>query len=286
MGDLETKYVTPDGQLTDDTSKADREWLPALCTEVLDGRKVRFIPHTAYNIDEARGVIIGCMKPLGELKQTAGIGDAIKQLSDSDLQTLVGWTVPGKEDLIDGATLRADREKAWAQMSQGSKDDQLVLLLTVYLEATPQYPKGCYAVFGGNEFRLIGEPWVDPETQEGLSVPLAQFKQLDEGDEDDPYGYGYSDILGPMNEMRGGQVANWQTFLDRFNRLKWLIPTTSNIQAPSSRTRWRVSLPTIRGAVSPRFRRCRTIRPPRRSSCSSSRPKWTTRADCRRPRRG
>lgn len=102
IGETTTKYVTKSGKLTDDKDDADREWLPGLCSEILDGRRIRFIPTTAYNVDEADGVIIATAKPLGELKNMAGVGDAIKALTDTEMASLLSWTLPGKYDIVQG----------------------------------------------------------------------------------------------------------------------------------------------------------------------------------------
>jgi hypothetical protein len=229
MGQFGTMYVAEDGMsLTEAESQATREWVPKLRREVLDGTKVRFIPHTAFDINEAEGVVIGAMKPLGEVRQL--FPEAIAKLSEDDLLALVEWKPEQADDLRDGDHRAGQGDRGRAKRDESVTDDQMVALLTVYMFQSPQYPEGAYCCFGGNRFRLHKQPWSDPRSSDPLLVPLAQFKLLSEGDEDDPYGYGLSDILAGANEIRGSQIGTWLTFLDRFNRLKWLLPHASMIQ--------------------------------------------------------
>src|SRR2546421_10774672 len=62
------RYVTEQGEFTDDRAQAARVWLPKIKDEVLTGKQVRFLPHSVRDIWEADGLMIGTAVSLGELR--------------------------------------------------------------------------------------------------------------------------------------------------------------------------------------------------------------------------
>ena len=57
--EFEDRYVARDGSLVDDEAKAATRWAPGLKREILTGRNLRFLPHTAEDIWDADGVVLG-----------------------------------------------------------------------------------------------------------------------------------------------------------------------------------------------------------------------------------
>jgi len=64
-----TRYVRQDGTLTDNEAEAATKYAPDIKSEVVTGRNVRPIPHTASDINEAHGVQIGVFETLGKLRR-------------------------------------------------------------------------------------------------------------------------------------------------------------------------------------------------------------------------
>lgn len=227
---LKTRYVMPGGQLTDDPSQADRQWLPKIVPEVLTGEQVVLIPPTCSGINDATGVLLIRFTPLGKLK--AMFPEKIKN-DQTLLQKLVEWRPE------DSKHAQPDRQKSIKDGRTESgkvKDTSLVCTLSLYYKSHGAYPKGAYICAAGGDIVLHKQAWsgmVEGEKElreECLELPLSQVRQFDDDIYDDPYGYGLVRKLGPADEVRGDIVLAWQEYLDKFLHPIPFLPLGSIVQ--------------------------------------------------------
>jgi hypothetical protein len=241
------RFVKQDGTLTDD--KADRplkrQWLPKLCSDLLNGRHVRFLPGTAEDLWDATGVQIGALVPIRTLKQS--FPDFCEKLGDEGLKALAHQHPPHAKDLLP-PEMRSAYTKA-----QG--EDALVFVLTRYQVSSRDYPKGCYLVTVGDD--QIAYPteegqgvWWDEEHDEPLDLPLSQFKHFPK--HGNSYGIGAMELFGPGAEM----IALLQSYefehFDRFADRKTFVPGTSNIRPEQLEYETRTVIPFF-GSQGPVF---------------------------------
>lgn len=215
--ELVKRHVAPDGSLVDDPQQAEKKPVAILCSEVLTGRNVRFIPHTA-DIRNAIGVQIAWFKAWGELratfKQLAEVGDDAKK-------AILDYRPEKLDDLL-------PRGESKANMRTENEDEQLVFGLTTYYRNHPSYPDGAYVVTIANKLRLVAEPWAVEVNgkKEHLLLPLAQYAGLREGRED-PYRVAPMEIMGPANETRAALFGAALDHLEKFSQRKTFVPVSS-----------------------------------------------------------
>ncbi|MFH1609709.1 MAG: hypothetical protein ABID40_03680, partial [Candidatus Bipolaricaulota bacterium] len=217
-GETVQMYVTKDGQLTDDVSQAAREWVPRIQCELLTGKHLRFIPHTAEDIEGADGVMIGAMVPLGTLKR---MFPEVAKMKDDDLSKIVDRRPTHAKDLLPVG----HKESFGTEI----KDESLCFVLTRIHKHGPDYPYGAYLVALGEDMLVVQEEWYDKNNDQCLDIPIAQFRHYN--DEDNPYGRGLMEYLGPGNEIRSMILGTMLEYLDRFRNRKTFVPITSNLQA-------------------------------------------------------
>jgi hypothetical protein len=218
-GDLVIRYVREDETLTDDPKEAKKIWYPALRYEILDGRHVRFHPSVVPDVWMADGVSIGAMVPLGNLKRDF---PEILDWPEERLNALTGHRPNRFEDLIPhGKRKKLDRLRG---------DERLVFVITRYHKQSMDYEKGAYVIAAGGKFILHRSEWYDDVNDEPVDIPLSQVKQI-EDDEDNPYGQGIMEFLGPGNEIRARILEMILDHMDKFTHMKTFVPMTSNLQA-------------------------------------------------------
>lgn len=245
-GSTETtlRYVTEDDQFTEDRTQAARQWLPKLKRELLTGKNVRFIPWQVRDIWEADGCHIGCAITLGEIKRQF---PWVAKWSTDRQQKLISTRPQFFDTLIPAG--RKDN-----QGTQGNRDDALCFLLTRYHVQSVQYPEGAYLIAGGSDELLCPSPdspehdgtWFDKLHAEPLDIPVTQLKQLTE--EDNPYGKGAMEDLGPGNEIRGAVIGQHLEHFDRFNNRRIFLPLISTLQAQQLQAPTGTPIPIMPGA--------------------------------------
>ena len=201
--------------------------------EVLTGRNVRLIPDSATDVWEATGAMVGALVPLMELRRM--LPDQFARMRDEDRGKLVGFRPQASDELLPIG--RRDRQR-----SAGS-DDALVFVLTIYHLQGPDYPRGCYAILAGGSTWLHAGPWEDPRRRTVLDLPLTQFKQIP--DEDNPYGRGILEFLGPGNEVRASLEAALDEHLRRFTSRKTFVPMHSTLQPEQLQAETRTYIPIL-----------------------------------------
>src|SRR5258706_4812083 len=92
---------------------------------------------------------------------------------------------------------------------------------------------------------LHRQVWVDPQTEDPMDIPLDQCKQMDE--EDDFYGRGMMQVLGPANEIRASTLGGMLEHQDRFLNRKVFVPITSTYQAKSAQAMTATHIPINAG---------------------------------------
>jgi hypothetical protein len=212
------QYVDEDGTLSvEKPENPKRVWLPKIESELLTGKNVRFIPHNVRNISTAMGAMIGTMAPWGKVKSRF---PDLDDLEDDELDKIISSRPSGADKLLPVGKRTTKTE---------TNDDTPVFVLTRYHPACAEFKFGAMLVSVGDGHVVYAEEWYDFDNDERLDIPLDQSKQHFE--EDNPYGMGQMELLGPGNEIRSQLLGSLLEHLDRFNNLKKFVPITSNYQA-------------------------------------------------------
>jgi hypothetical protein len=108
----------------------------------------------------------------------------------------------------------------------------------VYYRQSKTYPDGAYVVTVGDKFVLYRDDWEFDMPQTGgkkmpevRDIPLAQMRWLDDHVDNDPYGLGPLETLGPMDEIRASIVGSMLEYWERFNRPREFVPFGSTLTA-------------------------------------------------------
>jgi hypothetical protein len=220
------RYPHADGEtLTDDATQAALEWRPALRSEVLTGRHVRFLPHTADSIREAHGVLIASFITWGQAKR---MFPDLAQIKDEDKASLLSYKPPHADELL-------PKNRKGRKSGTQDGDEALVFTLTVVYRECSEYPDGFYGIALGGTRMPVREKWVaETEDRDGtpkreaLLLPVAQFRLWQNG-EDDPYGDGLMDDLGPVNEVRAAMMGHLLHHLEKTANMPWALPLQSSL---------------------------------------------------------
>jgi hypothetical protein len=208
------RYVTVKGQIVDDPKQAARVWLPKLRDELLTGRQVRFLPHTARDLWDADAVMVGAMVPLGVVK---AMFPELAKKPDVEIQKLTGYRPQESADLLPSG--KKDHR------GSGDVDAQYVFVLSRYHKQCADYPQGAYLVLVGESYLAHTGEWYDTEADQPLDIPLTQFGHYHE--EDNPYKQGTMELLGPGNEVRAMMLGAMLEHLDKFLNRRIFVPLTS-----------------------------------------------------------
>lgn len=223
-GELVSRYVRQDGTFTDEKAEAATQWMVGIKSELIQPPSVRFLPHDSEDLWDADGVIVATMPTWGELEELWP--DEMQAIGADDKAAVLSFKPEQVQDL-QGLDLEAKRPE------QAKRDqDKRVACFTVYYEACPNYPQGCYFVGLGDRVTLHRQPWMNEKTSENLDIPLTQYTQFEAG-RPDPFGLGLMGLLGGGNEIRAAQVGHLLSYLDQFTNRKVFIPTNSILQAKS-----------------------------------------------------
>jgi hypothetical protein len=230
-----TWYIREDGALTDD--RADRNlrkvWSPGLKHQRLTGRNFRFLPHTATDLWDADGCMIGAMVPWGTVRR---MFPTLQELPEAEIQGRILTFRPqqSKELFQNQKDLQPERQ-----------DDRLVFVLSRYHVQSALYERGAYLVVVGDGLVAHRQEWYDELHGEPLDLPVTQFGQLN--CDGNPYYEGIMQYLGPGNEARSQMVGTMFEHLDKFQNRKIFAPMVGPaypwlLQAPAG-----TPIPTIPG---------------------------------------
>lgn len=221
--EFEDRFVAKDGRLVDSETEAATRWAPGLKREILTGRNVRFIPHTAEDIWDADGVMIGSFLPWRRVKE---MFPAVAKLPKEKRKKLFAFKPEQADDILpDSSGAEPGKEV------KENEGENLVFVLTIYYEASDDYPDGCHFMSLADCYVADRRTWVAEidGKPKSLLVPLTQYAQWDEG-QDNPYKIGTMQIVGPGNEIRAAQIGAWFDHLERFNNPHIFVPSNSILQ--------------------------------------------------------
>jgi hypothetical protein len=149
------RYVAEDGSLTDDPTEAAQRNVPGLRREILTGRNVRMIPHTAEDIWEADGVQIAAFQTWGQLRRT--FPKAIEGVSDEDKQHIFSWRPKQFKYMV------SPTEKRTLANQPDDDDERLVFTLTTYYTACDDYPQGALVITVADRLKLEQREWTETD---------------------------------------------------------------------------------------------------------------------------
>ena len=221
--DLTERFVMEDGTLTDEQEEAAFRFLPALKSEVLTGRNVRMIPHTAEDIWEAEGVQVAAFRPWGELRQQF---EELDKVPEEERATLFGFR-PERYEYVATA-----EERRTLDVDPDDEDEKLVFTLTTYYKQGTDYPKGACVVSICDKYAPEKREWTETDSEGreiSLPLPITQHKQWSEGT-DDPYGFGLMDIVGEGNEIRSWAISALQDNVEAILNRHVFLPMNSVLQ--------------------------------------------------------
>jgi hypothetical protein len=204
------RYVTAQGQFTENPAEADRQWLPQHKVDALTHAHVRTVPATA-DVHSADSVVLIMCRPLSEAKQRF---PDLAQVDDETLRILCDWR-PLRPKAVVPPAFRSklgqqDRDKG----KGGVDDDTLVFWYQKYCEPSPNYPDGAdIGVNGANGGYVLGrallrddiplpsEPGAPQASRPLLrDIPVAQFRCLHDSEEGDPFGRPAIELFAGANE--------------------------------------------------------------------------------------
>lgn len=203
---------------TADAQAAAYDWKKDIKSEVLSGRHVMLIPHTAENVWEAHGAMIATYQPWKTLK--AMFPDLAK-LPPEQVEALINHKPMGSENLI--PKHRRGRQTV--------DDNALVFTLVLCYEECAEYPDGFYGIAIGGKLVPWRQPWVDYASgqREALLLPVSQVKLFRNG-KSDTAGDGLMDDIGGVSEVMAAQIGHLLAYLDWFNNPTVYVPLHSTIQ--------------------------------------------------------
>jgi hypothetical protein len=242
--ELQERYLRPDGVLTDDPSEAELQWLPAPKIRLLTGLQLRFLPATSRSLQEADGCHITDFTTLGDLKRL--FPKRFARLSKEELAALCRWKPDHVEDILPPYTEEPDDCKDGEEYT----DAQTVYVTTVYYGLCSQYPKGCYAVIGGDSLVLHKQTWTahmavapnpdgtpKPDQEKVMRKPVAQCRCLDDDTTDNGMGQGIVEKLGPADEIAASALGFELEHMFRSANPHTFLPIGSVVQPKQMRIR-------------------------------------------------
>lgn len=219
---LQERMVDERGFFVESEEEAAVRYVAKLDSQVLDGRYVRLLPHTADDISDAKGVMIASMPTWGEVKR---MFPGIDKLEDSTISEIMKFRPSFADALVRPGQLDIGQkiDKKW-------NDERPVFVLKSYHLACPEYPDGAMLITVGGKYVGHQSEWVDKsgDRKRRLSLPVSQMKGLEEGRDGYPH-VALMELIGPGNEVRSAQIAAWLDHLDRFGDRKTYVPSNSTV---------------------------------------------------------
>lgn len=244
--DYVLRYVTQDGQFTENPAEAAQQWLPKIMRDVLGPPHVRTVPEQA-DVANAEGVILIQVGPISSLKRRV---PAIAGWDDAQLAKLVDWKPRRPKSLVPPALRNRFKEQE-KKDGMAVDDNALVFWYTKYCSPGPDYSDGAQILVSGVDGGLVLAKATlrhDVETDDGVhvllrDVPVSQNKALHDSDSRDPFGKAPIDLYGAANEgLANLYGATMEDTTKRINPL-WFIPSTSPVQEWQMRARGGPAIP-------------------------------------------
>lgn len=233
--DYVLRYVSQQGQFTENAAEAAMQWMPKERRDVLGPQNVRTIPVTA-DVASADAVILLMVGTIAELRRRV---PELKQWQDAELAQLAEWK-PRRAKVLIPEALRGqykDQQKDAGKLNAG--DDTLVFWYHKYCRVGPDYPDGAdIMISGANGGLLLNKETLrtDAPDDEGGSVviladiPVSQCKCLHDSQGRDPFGKTALDDYGSTNEGLANLYGAVQVDTDKRLNPNTFIPSTSPVQ--------------------------------------------------------
>lgn len=224
-GPTVTKYVRPDGFLTESPAETARRWVPKLAREVCDPGSVRLLPQTATDLWDADGLLYAKYHTWDTL---VGWFPELGKVSTEDRGHAIAFRLKDCDHLL---PKRGNRKHDPAP-KEGHEGSGLALLMIKWCVESPDYPDGAMVVCVGDKHVPHRGTWIiESETgeRERRDLPFTQVQQW-RGDPDHPTGYGMMDFLGPSNENLGEIQGRVLDMLDKALNPLTLLPIGSTLQ--------------------------------------------------------
>jgi len=212
--DYVLRYVTPDGQFTENPSEAEQVWLPKIRVDKMAREHVRFFPDTA-DVATAQKAVCLWYASVEECKRRWP--EFFEGLSESDITGLCAWTPPRPAVLLPSALRnrwRNDKANA-ADNGQAGSDERLVFFYLYYHRQDPQYPQGAaICVNGWQDGVVLGKDVLSATVEipsgviqdqtvtdvKPMDIPLAQIRLLPDTEDGDPMGKAFMARIGGAGE--------------------------------------------------------------------------------------
>lgn len=239
--DYVLRYVTADGQFTDNPTEAAPQWMPKLRTEVWGREHIRVFPETA-TVHNAEKVVGLYYCTVGEAKRR---WSSVASMSPADLSALCDWTPPRYLVLLPPfERARWKLTTSDDQQKSGSTDERLMFYYLVYQRSTPEYPKGAELVVTGAQGGIVlhrdtlsAEVEVMDEDGSGkkpkcecLDIPIAQLTPRVDADDRDPSGTAYIELFGGATEFAATLQMGYLEVCDQILHSEKYAPATSPVE--------------------------------------------------------
>ena len=226
--DYVERYVTADGQFTDNPSEAERVWLPKLRVDQLGREHVRLFPPSA-NLDTAQRVVVLWVDTVSGCR--ARFPEFFEQADETVITALAGWTPLRPSAIIPPALQgiwRAGRQSDPAN-NQYVGEERLVFFYLMYEPSCPKYQDGLWvAVNGANGGTLLHRdvlaatvevPTGKQQDQtvtdtKVMDVPMAQLMLLPDAEDGDPTGSPFMKRVGGPGEAAAVMVTGMLEAID------------------------------------------------------------------------
>jgi len=225
------RWVSETGELVNDASQAALVFLPGMCSEVVDGHNLRFLPHNAADIEDAEGCIIARYLTWRQIKRALDPAMVKKIEDEKGLLDKLTEFRPGDDYYLANAI-----ERKVLDSPPNDKDERLILSMVQYRTECPDYTEGLYLWTLGDCVVADADTWVDENSGETLPIPVGQAKQWSNGERGNGYGTTLFDWIGALNERRAEIIARFMTHLDRLEKRTEYLPIGTTID-PRQRSR-------------------------------------------------
>lgn len=244
--DYVLRYVTTDGQFTDDASQAALSWQPKIRASKWEREHVRTYPETAGAHDAEKVLILGYCT----LSEARRRWPAVAAMSPDDLTALTDWTPPRYLVLLP-PFLRARWKLSDSSLQSTQRggtgasdaDERVMFYYHLYIRACPDYPRGADLVVSGtgggraiHRGLLSADVEVDRSHETGpmretrcMEIPVVQVTPYADPDESDPMGRCYMERFAGAAEHNAFLAMSFAEVLTKNLHLEGYINATSPV---------------------------------------------------------
>lgn len=219
-GATKTRYVMPDGTLTDDASQAALRWMPRIARQVVRRSQVRYLPDTARDLWEAEGLIYACYETWDTL---VAWFPELANVSEEERDHAITYRYGEAKYL-----LRRDGRYYDPKPKEGLEGQGRALLMIFWHVECDAYPDGAYVVCVGDKLCPVRGEWLLNRLgkREKRDLPWTEVVQFEGVDGKQ----GLMHYFGPASEYRGDLYGRFDEMLDKALNRKVFVPSHSTLQ--------------------------------------------------------